>query len=250
MAGHSHAKNIQHRKNAQDNKRSKLFTKIQREIFISVKSSGEDEKFNPKLRLAKQKARLCNMPNDKINDAIKRATNSALNTQNYEECYYLISYSGGAFILLKALTDNKNRTASEIRGTASKFNATIAESSNIDFLFENLGVIIYPSNNNSFEDIFNQAIDYSADDIFESTILEEDEEGEIEIDTIEVNCNLQNFNSVKNKLEESFGEAKLAEPTWRPKNKITLSQDQIEKLNKLIEIFNDIEDVSSIYTNF
>ena len=250
MAGHSHAKNIQHRKNSQDAKRSKMFTKIQREIFIAVKSFGADEKFNPKLRLAKQKARLFNMPNDKVNDAIKRATASDANASSFEECYYLISYSGGVFILLKALTDNKNRTASEVRGTASKFNATIAESSTIDFLFENIGVIIYDAKAHNFDAIFEKAIDLNANDVFKSTIIEETEDEEITHETTEVNCSIKDFNSVKVGLEETFGEAKLSELTWRAKNKIEISEEQLEKVNKLIDIFNDIDDVSSCYTNF
>lgn len=250
MAGHSHAKTIKHRKNSQDNKRSKIFTKIQREIFIAVKSFGVDEKFNPKLRLARQKARLFNMPNEKINDAIKRASSSEANSNNYEECYYLISLSGGVFILLHALTDNKNRTASEVRGTASKFNANIAESSTIDFLFENIGVIIYGIDKVQFDDVFEKAIDCGANDVFESTITEETEDENIEHNTIEIVCDFKDFNSLKINLENTFGEPKIAELKWNAKSKIDISNEQNEKLNKLIDALEDIDDISAIYKNF
>jgi YebC/PmpR family DNA-binding regulatory protein len=250
MAGHSHAKTIKHRKNSQDAKRSKIFTKIQKEIFIAVKNHGADEKFNPKLRLARQKARLFNMPNDKIHDAIKRATSSDANSSNYEECYYLISATGGVFILLKALTDNKNRTASEIRGVVSKAGATIAESATIDFIFENIGVIIYEAENQNFDNIFEKSIDLNASDIISSTITEETEDEEITHETIEVICSVKHFNEVKTGLEGEFGEPKIAELQWRAKNKIEPTEEQAEKINKLIDEFIDIDDISSVYKNF
>jgi YebC/PmpR family DNA-binding regulatory protein len=250
MAGHSHAKTIKHRKNGQDAKRSKIFTKIQREIFTAVKLSGADEKFNPKLRLARQKARLCNMPNDKIQDAIKRASSSDSNASNYEECYYLISLSGGIFILAKALTDNKNRSASETRGVVNRYAGSIAESSAIDFLFENVGVVKYKKQEGLFDKIFDKAIESGANDVVETHIIEEKEDEEILHPAIEVLCDFKELNAVKSALEKTFGEAEISEQDFRPRNKIEISQEQMEKVEKLTEELEELDDISMLYKNF
>jgi YebC/PmpR family DNA-binding regulatory protein len=250
MAGHSHAKTIKHRKNGQDAKRSRIFTKIQREIFTAVKLGGADEKFNPKLRLARQKARLCNMPNEKIQDAIKRANASDSSSANYEECYYLISLPGGIFILAKALTDNKNRSASDTRGIASRYGASIAESSAIDFLFQNLGVIKYKFKDDLLEKIFEKAIDLGALDVVESQIVEEADDEEISHPAIEILCEFKDFNSIKNSLELTFGEADIAEIEWRSKNKIEVNNEQIEKTCKMVDELEELDDISIIYKNF
>jgi YebC/PmpR family DNA-binding regulatory protein len=250
MAGHSHAKTIKHRKNGQDAKRSKIFTKIQREIFTAVKLGGADDKFNPKLRLARQKARLCNMPNDKIQDAIKRATNSDASASNYEECYYLISSSGGIFILAKALTDNKNRSASDTRGIASRYGASIAESSAIDFLFLNLGVIKYKKQEGLFDKIFEKAIDLGATDVLEAEIVEEADDEDISHDAIEILCDFKDFNTVKTSLEKEFGEPEIAELEWRARSKVEPSAEQLEKLTKLVDELEELDDISTLYKNF
>lgn len=250
MAGHSHAKTIKYRKNGQDAKRSKIFTKIQREIVIAVKASGADEKFNPKLRLVKQKARFYNMPNDKIADAIKRGSDSGTKSENYEECYYNVSLGGGVFILVKSLTDNKNRSASDVRGIAGRYGASIAESSTISFLFSNLGVIKYEAEKVEFEKIFEKGIESGAVDIFNSTIIQEGEDEDIVTDAIEIICEFKDFAQVKQSLEDSFGEAKIASLEWRPNNKVEVSDEVLEKALKLIDELEELDDTSAIYTNF
>lgn len=250
MAGHSHAKTIKHRKNGQDAKRSKIFTKIQREIFIAVKQSGADEKFNPKLRLARQKARLCNMPNDKIQDAIKRATNAENSGVNYEEGYYLVSLSGGVFLLVKTLTDNKNRAASDVRGISARFGASIAEPSAISFMFTNVGTIKYELEKHTFEGIFEVAIEAGASDVVLSEIIEEGEEEDVVTQAAEVLCDFKEFNAVKTILEEKLGEAKIASLEWRANNKVEAPEEQKEKILKLMDELEELDDVSSIFTNF
>ena len=249
MAGHSHAKTIKYRKGGQDAKRSKIFTKIQREIFIATKTSGSDEKFNPKLRLAKQKARFYNMPNDKIADAIKRATNADANAENYEECYYLVAASGGVFILVKSLTDNKNRSSSDVRGISTRYGAVMGEPSTINFLFKNFGVIKYKASKINFEKLFEKAIEGGASDVLETEITGEEEEAET-YKAVEVLCDFRDFNSVKTSLEEAFGEAEIAILEWRANNEINLSEEQLAKLTKLIDELEELDDTSALYTNF
>jgi YebC/PmpR family DNA-binding regulatory protein len=250
MAGHSHAKTIKYRKGGQDAKRAKIFTKIQREIFIAVKLSGADEKFNPKLRLARQKARLFNMPNDKISDAIKRATDAGMAGKNYEEYYYLVSCSGGIFLLVKTLTDNKNRSASDVRGISARHNASIAESSAIDFMFTNTGFIKYETSKTNFDDLFEAAIELGAKDVISSEIIEETDSDFISHSATEIICEFKDFNTVKTSIEEKFGEARISALEWRPNNEIEASKEQVEKLQNLIDELEELDDVSMIYTNF
>jgi YebC/PmpR family DNA-binding regulatory protein len=245
MAGHSHAKNIKHKKDAQDIKRSKIFTKLQREIFVSVKQGGADEKFNPKLRLARQKARFHNMPNDKINEAIKRATDAGNAGSNYEDCYYLIAYSGGIFILVKALTDNKNRTASDVRGIASSFDASISESSAIDFLFLNFGFIKYLSQNINFDKLFEKAVLLGAISIDE---IDEEKEDKIE-KIIQITSALKDFNLIKTGLEENFGEPREAGLTWKAQNNVEVSVEVFERIEKLKEDLEELDDVQELFIN-
>lgn len=251
MAGHSHAKNVQHRKNAGDLKRSKIFTKIQREIFVAAKLGGGDEKTNPRLRTIKQKARLSNMPNDKIVDAIKRATDQSLNSNDYEECYYMASLSGGAFILVKALTDNRNRTASEVKSIMTKGGANLVDASGRDFMFTNIGVIKYPVNACKFDDLFEKAIEFNAkavENVREKDEAAEDEE--IYADLIEVTCDLKDFGALRDALEEAFGEAKISGTEFRANDSIMLSGEQAEKAQRLIDNLEELDDVSVVYVNF
>lgn len=246
MAGHSHAKTIKYRKSGQDAKRSKIFTKIQREIVVAVKAGGADEKFNPRLRLARQKARFYNMPNDKISDAIKRGSDTTSKSEMYEDCYYNISLSGGLFILVKSLTDNKNRSASDVRGIAGRYGGSIAESSTVSFLFTNLGVITYEEGKVEFEKIFERAIELNATDVINSNI--EDEESTIP--SIEITCEFKDFANIKQTLEEEFGEPKLAGLEWRANNQVEPPLESQEKIMKLIDELEELDDTSAVYTNF
>lgn len=252
MAGHSHAKNVAHKKNAADKKRAKIFTQLQKEITVAVKEGGIDEKFNPKLRLARQKARFCNMPNNKILDAMKRATSSSSDNENYEEIYYLASFSGGVVILIKALTDNKTRTASEVRSILSKFSGTL-EGGKIDSFFMNVGAIYYSQEGANFDALFEEAVEAGAFSIENISLLNEASENENEenyCQMIEILCNFKDFISVKNTLEEKFGEAKMAEKDFRPHRKIEILGDAKEKFQNIFLALEGSDDVSTIYKNF
>lgn len=248
MAGHSHAKNVQYKKNAQDRKRSMLFTRIQREIYIAVRQGVPDDKFNPRLRLAKQKARFYNMPNDKISSAIKRATDAESGGDNYEECHYLISSSNGVFILVEALTDNKNRSASDIRGIAAKYGKSIAEPSTIDFIFASVGVIKYDANSHIFDDIFEKAVMCGAISVENIEYVQSTDDDSVVHKMIEILCDFKDLNTIRNTLQDVFGEAKVAEHEFRAKNKLYLPED--EKLRNFIETLEELDDVSAIYTNY
>jgi YebC/PmpR family DNA-binding regulatory protein len=190
------------------------------------------------------------MPNDKIQDAIKRANNAEANSSNYEECYYLISSSGGVFILVKTVTDNKNRSASDVRGVVGRYKMSIGESSAIDFLFENIGIIKYEKTENNFDAIFEKAIECGAKDVTEAEILEETDEEEIASPAVQIVCEFKDFNSVKTSLEETFGEAKIAETVWVAKNKIEINEERRITMQKVIDELEELDDVSTIYTNF
>lgn len=251
MAGHSHAKNVQHKKNAVDRRRSKIFTKIQKEITVAVKVGGADEKFNPRLRLAKQNARFVNMPNDKVLDAIKRAVSGAAANENYEEIYYLASFGGGVVFLIKSLTDNKTRTAGEVRSIITKYGGSL-EATKVDSFFANLGAIYYLTETSNFDDVFEKAAEADAISVENVKLANESgEDGEESYyDVIEVLCNFKDFALLRASLEEVCGEAKMAEQDFRPHRKIEISEEMWEKFQNVIAALEGSDDVSNIYKNF
>ena len=236
MAGHSQFKNIMHRKGAQDAKRAKLFAKLAREISVAAKSGMSDPKQNPRLRNAMINARHENMPNDRINKALQKATSNDDNTQYYEMRYEGIA-SNGVFFIIDTLTDNRNRTASEIRTILNKNGGMLGEIGSASFNFDKIGQIKYDSQNISKEKFFDFSIDKNALDVTEK--------GTYIIST----CNPQNFGQFRDDLELEFGEPQKSELVWQAKNLIKLDADSEKKILSLIELLEENDDVQSVYSN-
>ena len=237
MAGHSKFKNIMHRKGAQDNKRAKMFTKLVREIYVAAKSGLPEPDSNPRLRAAINAARIANMPKDRIENAISKATNPG-DADNFEEIRYEGYGSGGVAIIVEALTDNRNRTASDVRSTFTKHGGTLGETGSVSFMFSRVGVITYPASKGSVEVFLDAAIEAGANDSIS------DEE------THEIICDPESFNEVRDKFEHKFGACLSAEITWKPNNTIMLNEESAEKIIKMVDALEDNDDVQSVVGNF
>ena len=236
MAGHSQFKNIMHRKGAQDAKRAKLFAKLAREITVAAKSGMPDPKQNPRLRNAIINARNENMPNDRINKALLKATSNEDNTQ-YDEMRYEGIANNGVFLIIETLTDNKNRTASEIRTILNKNGGMLGETGSASFNFEKIGEVKYNSQNISKEKFFDFSIDKNALDVIE--------EGPYIIST----CNPENFSKFRDDLELEFGEPKKSELIWKAKNPIKLEPDIEKKVLSFIDLLEENDDIQRVFSN-
>lgn len=237
MAGHSQFKNIMHRKGAQDAKRARIFSKISREILVAVRSGMPDPCFNPRLRAALASARSANMPKDIIDRAIKKATGEGDHT-NYEEVRYEGYGPEGVAIIVETLTDNRNRTASEIRSYFNKYGGNLGETGSVSFCFERLGLLHFDKNNFSFDQVFEAAAEIGADNIEEST------------ESIEVICSLETFAEVRDYLLEHLGDPLEAKIIWRPLNYIDCEEGTAKTLIKLIDLLEDNDDVQNVYANY
>jgi YebC/PmpR family DNA-binding regulatory protein len=247
MAGHSQFKNIMHRKGAQDAKRAKIFTKIAREITVAVKLSGSDVNSNPRLRSAILEAREVNMPKDNIDRAIKRALGNE-DLSNYEEIRYEGYGNGGVAVIVEALTDNRNRTASEVRSIFTKAGGNLGESGSVSFMFNKCGVIKinkekFLAKKLTFDVLFEEAINLNASDCIE-------EENEFLI-TTEI-PDLQNITlEITKKFnlnEEGFVSSAI---TWLAKHFVAVdSLDTAQSLFKLVNNLEDLDDVQKVYANF
>jgi YebC/PmpR family DNA-binding regulatory protein len=238
MAGHSQFKNIMHRKGAQDKKRAKIFTKIIREIEVSVKQGSPDPVSNPRLRSAIAEARENNMPKDNIERAIKKGQGSA-NNENYEEIRYEGYAPFGVSVIVEALTDNRNRTASEVRSLFSKAGGSLGESGSVQFLFDKLGFIVYESTKISFDKLFEVAIELGAEDV---------QDNADEYSVVTTPDNLHAIGSELNvKLSSEYKSAKI---DWQPKATIELDYEQALSVLKLINSLEDLDDVQRVFTNF
>lgn len=236
MAGHSQFKNIMHRKGAQDAKRAKLFAKLAREITVAAKTGMPDPKQNPRLRNAVINARHENMPNDKINKALQKAASNDDNTQ-YDEIRYEGIASNGIFLIIETLTDNKNRTASEIRSILNKNGGALGETGSATFNFDKLGEIKYNAQIISKEKFFDFSIDKNALDV-------------IEEDTYIIsNCNPENFSKFRDDLELEFGEPQKSGLIWKAKNLIHLEPDIKKKIIFLMDLLEENDDVQHVYSN-
>ncbi len=237
MAGHSKFANIKHRKGAQDAKRAKLFTKLQREITVATKLGQPDPNFNPRLRNAIIAARSCNMPKDRIDGAIKKAS-SAGEGDNYEEIRYEGYGSGGIAFIVQALTDNRNRTAGEVRSIFTKAGGSLGETGSISFMFDHIGLIEYEGSVASEDEMFEIAL----------------EAGASEVDSSEewhsITCPPNDFNIVRDALIEKFGDPKTARLDWKAKDEIELSLDQAQKISKLVDALEDNDDVQLVSSNY
>jgi YebC/PmpR family DNA-binding regulatory protein len=236
MAGHSQFKNIMHRKGRQDAAKSKLFGKLAREITVAAKLGLPDPGMNARLRAAIIAARAENMPKDNIERAIKKATGGE--GENYEQIRYEGYGPGGVAVIVEVLTDNRNRTAGEVRSTFTKSGGNLAETGAVSFMFDHVGVIEYGAGTASAEAMFEAALEAGADDVVSTA------EGH------EIYAAQDRFGSVAKTLEAKFGEPRKASLVWRPQNTVSVDDEQGEKLLKLIENLNEHDDVQNVYANF
>lgn len=236
MAGHSKWANIQHRKGRQDAARSKLFSKLSKEITVAAKMGDPDPEKNPRLRLAVREARSNSMPKDNIDRAIKKS--QAGDAENYEEIRYEGYGPGGVAIIVEALTDNRNRTASNVRSTFSKNGGNLGETGSVGFMFDRMGAISYGAEAGDAEAVMEAAIDAGADDVDSS------EEGHT------VYCEAGALSDVSTALEGSLGEAQSAKLIWKPQNTNPVDEDQGRTLMKLLDALDDDDDVQTVTANF
>jgi YebC/PmpR family DNA-binding regulatory protein len=236
MAGHSQFKNIMYRKGAQDKKRAKLFGRLIREVTVAAKS-GADPESNPRLRAAISAARAANMPKDNIERVLKRASGGEDDTV-YEEIRYEGYGPGGVAIIVEALTDNRNRTASEVRSAFSKQGGTLGETNSVSFLFDRVGIVSYPSEAASAEQMFEAAVEAGADNV------ESDGDGHV------VTCAPDDLSSVRDALAERFGDPREARLGWKPLSTIAVEGDDAEILLRLLDVLDDNDDVQQVTANF
>jgi YebC/PmpR family DNA-binding regulatory protein len=237
VAGHSQFKNIMHRKGAQDAKRARAFAKLIREITVSARQGLPDPAFNPRLRSAVQAARVANMTKDTIDRAIKKASGEG-GGEDYVEMRYEGYGPAGVAIIVEALTDNRNRTASDIRSAFSKFGGALGETGSVSFQFERSGVIRYPAGVADADAMLEAAIEAGAEDV------ESSEEGH------EVRTGIEDLFSVRDVLEEKFGPAESAKLEWRPNVTVELDEDKARSVMKLIDVLDDHDDVQAVTANF
>jgi YebC/PmpR family DNA-binding regulatory protein len=236
MAGHSQYKNIMHRKGRQDAVKSKLFGKLAREITVSAKLGLPDPTMNARLRAAIIAARAENMPRDNIDRAIKKAQGS--DAENYDEIRYEGYGPGGVAVIVEVLTDNRNRTAGEVRAAFTKSGGNLAETGAVSFMFDRVGVIEYDAKAATPEAMFEAALEAGADDVVSS------ESGH------EIYAAADHHAEIAKTLEAKFGEPRKAALVWRPQNTIAVGDEQGEKLLRLMETLNDQDDVQNVYANF
>jgi YebC/PmpR family DNA-binding regulatory protein len=236
MAGHSQFKNIMHKKGRADAARSKLFSKLAREVTVAAKLGLPDPEHNPRLRAAILAARAENMPKDNIERAIKKALGS--DAENYDEIRYEGYGPGGVAIIVEALTDNRNRTASEVRSFFTRHGGSLAETGAVSFMFSRVGVIEYDAAKANAEAMLEAAIDAGADDVNSSASGHE------------IVAAAEGFHEVARALEAKFGEPRKAGLVWRPQNTVAVDDASGEKLLKLIETLEDSDDVQNVYANF
>ncbi len=237
MAGHSQFKNIMHRKGKQDAKRGKLFTKIIREIMTAARSGLPDPNGNPRLRAAVIAAREVNMPKDTIERAIKRGS-GAEGGEAFEDMRYEGYGPGGVAVIVEALTDNRNRTASEVRSIFTKNGGVLGETNSVAFNFQRLGVLAYPASAASADAMFEAALEAGADNVESSD------------DGHEIVTSVEGFAQVRDALEAKFGPAKSAKLAYRAQNTVPVGEDAAETLFGLIEALEDNDDVQAVSANF
>ncbi len=235
MAGHSQFKNIMHRKGAQDKKRGKIFTKLIREITTAAKSGGAPDS-NPRLRSALATARANNMSREIIERAVSRGTGGAQG-DNYDEVRYEGYGAGGVAVIVEALTDNRNRTAGEVRSAFTKYGGNLGETNSVAFSFEQVGEIIFPKSVASAEDIFEAVIEAGADNV------------ESYDETHEVTTSIVDLNKARDALAKKYGEPESCKIVWRAKTETPVSGDLASALFKMIEALEDLDDVQQVYTN-
>ncbi len=237
MAGHSKFKNIMHRKGRQDAKRAKVFSKLIRELTVAAKSGQPDPDMNPRLRTAIAAAKAANMPGDTMKRAIQKGSGGGDDT-NFEEIRYEGYGPGGVAVIVEALTDNRNRTASEVRAAFTKYAGNMGETGSVSFMFDRVGLIVYGADAASPDDMFEAALEAGASDV------ESSDSGH------EVTCETDDFSAVRDALEAKFGEAEDARLDWKPQNSVAVGEDVASTLLKLLAALEDNDDVQRVAANF
>ncbi len=236
MAGHSKWANIQHRKGRQDEKRGRIWTRLIREIMVAARLGGADLDTNPRLRLAVEKAKAANMPADNIKRNIDKATGN-LEGVNYEEIRYEGYGIGGVAIMVDTMTDNKVRTVAEVRHALSKHGGNMGTEGSVSFQFKHCGQLIFAPGSDE-DKIMEVALDSGADDVIT------DDDGAIEVLTPP-----SAFEQVKNALSAAGLNAEVAEVTFRPENTIEIEGDDAVKMQKILDVLEDLDDVQEVYHN-
>ncbi|ATX65914.1 YebC/PmpR family DNA-binding transcriptional regulator [Roseinatronobacter bogoriensis] len=236
MAGHSKWANIQHRKGRQDAVRAKLFSKLSKEITVAAKMGDPDPDKNPRLRLAVKEAKAVSMPKDNIERAIKKSQGG--DAENYDEIRYEGYGPGGVAVIVEAMTDNRNRTASNVRSTFSKNGGNLGETGSVAFMFDRKGQVVYPLAAGDADTIMLAAIDAGAEDVETG-----DEEHVIW-------CADTDLAAVSSALEEALGEATSTRLVWKPQTTTELDLDGARSLMKLIDALEDDDDVQNVTANF
>ncbi|HZQ01310.1 MAG TPA: YebC/PmpR family DNA-binding transcriptional regulator [Reyranella sp.] len=240
MAGHSQFKNIMHRKGRQDAAKAKIFTKLIREITTAARLGSPDPAANPRLRAATIAAREANMTRDTIDRAIKRGAGNEADA-NYDEVRYEGYGPGGVAVIVEALTNNRNRTAGEVRSIFAKHGGNLGETNSVSFMFDRMGEFRYPLTAGSADDVMEKAIEAGADDVVS---------GEGEGAVHEIYSSQDNFSAVREALEKSLGAPASAKLMWRPKTTTPVEGETAETLMDLISALDDNDDVQNVYANF
>jgi len=236
MAGHSKFKNIMHRKGAQDKKRSKIFSKLAKEITVAAKMGTPEPDMNPRLRTAIQAAKAQNMPKDNIERAVKKSLDAG--GENYEEVRYEGFGVAGVGVIVETLTDNRNRTAGEVRSIFSKGGGNLGETGAVSFGFDQVGAIEYPASVGDEEAMFEAALEAGADEV------------ESDDDEHMIYVNGEDLHDVAKALEDKFGEPNSARLIWKPQTTIELDDEKGEKFLKMLDALEDQDDVQNVYANF
>jgi YebC/PmpR family DNA-binding regulatory protein len=237
MSGHSKWASIKHQKAIKDSRRGKAFTKLSRAIQTAAKEHGGDLDGNPALQLAVQKAKDASMPKDNIERAIAKGTGAGADADSFEDVLYEGYGPGGVALLIEALTDNRNRTGSEVRHTLSKHGGSLGEPGSVAYLFDKKGVIVVSAGQYSEDDLM-PAIEAGAEDI------------ELDEDMYEVLTDVADFQAVRAALEAAGVELQTADVTQRPKTRVQLDEDALGKLLKLVDALDDNDDVGEVHANF
>lgn len=235
MAGHSQFKNIMHRKGRQDAIRSKLFSKLSKEITVAAKMGAPDPDMNPRLRLAINNAKAQSMPKDNIQRAINKAAD--VGGDDYEEIRYEGYGPGGVAVIVEALTDNRNRTASSVRSIFTKAGGALGETGSVGFMFERVGEISYTTEAGDADSVMMAAIEAGAEDV------ESSEDGHT------IYCAFEAINEVSTSLEAELGEAESVNPIWKPTSGTEVDRGKGESLMKMLASLEEDDDVQNVYTN-
>jgi YebC/PmpR family DNA-binding regulatory protein len=236
MAGHSKWANIQHRKGRQDEKRGKVWTRLIREIMVAARQGGGDANMNPRLRLAIDKAKAANMPADTVKKNVDKATGN-LEGVNYEEIRYEGYGIGGAAIIVDCMTDNRVRTVAEVRHAFSKYGGNLGTEGSVAFQFRHVGQFVFAPGT-SEDQVMEAALDAGAQDVIA------DDDG-----AIEVLCAPADFEAVKDALEKAGLKPELAEVTMRAENSVELAGEDAQRMQKLLDVIEDLDDVQAVYHN-